>query len=167
MGLFDIFKKKEETKEVKKEEKLVVCSPLDGEVFPIEETPDEAFAGKMMGDGIMILPTNGDVVAPFDAEVVMTFPTKHAVGLKAADGTEVLIHFGIDTVSLNGEGFELFVEQGQKVNKGDKLISADIDFIKSKNIPTNVPMVFTSMDTQFEVVKNGAVVKGDEIIKIK
>ena len=95
---------------------IVLDSPVTGEVKSITETPDDAFAGKMMGDGVVIIPSNGEVIAPVDAEVCFVFPSKHAVGLKTNEGIELLIHIGIDTVKLEGKGFETFVNSGDKVN---------------------------------------------------
>lgn len=163
MGLFDKFKKKSQNDE------LIICSPITGEVSSVDQTPDEAFANKMMGDGVVILPENGEVVAPFDGEVAMVFPTKHAMGLRSENGTEILIHFGLETNALNGEGFDVLVKEGDKVKTGDPLMNVDVDFIKSKDILTNVPMVFTTLPEgkTMEIVKTGNVSKGDEIIKIK
>ena len=93
-------------------------SPFQGVLKPITEAPDEAFASKAMGDGYLVMPENGTVVAPEDGEVMFVFPSKHAIGLKAADGTEYLLHIGVDTVKLNGEGFTVFVSDGQKIKKG-------------------------------------------------
>ncbi len=95
-------------------------SPFQGVLKPITEAPDEAFASKAMGDGYLVMPENGTVVAPEDGEVMFVFPSKHAIGLKAADGTEYLLHIGVDTVKLNGEGFTVFVSDGQKIKKGEK-----------------------------------------------
>ncbi len=94
-------------------------SPFQGVLKPITEAPDEAFASKAMGDGYLVMPENGTVVAPEDGEVMFVFPSKHAIGLKAADGTEYLLHIGVDTVKLNGEGFTVFVSDGQKIKKGE------------------------------------------------
>ena len=115
-------------------------APVAGTAHAITEAPDAAFAGKMMGDGFFIAPSDGTVVAPCDAEVMFVFDTKHAIGMKAADGTEFLIHFGVDTVKLGGQGFETFVEQGQQVKKGDKLMQVDLDYVKA-NAPSDVCLV--------------------------
>ena len=115
-------------------------APVAGTAHAITEAPDAAFAGKMMGDGFFIAPADGTVVAPCDAEVMFVFDTKHAIGMKAADGTEFLIHFGVDTVKLGGQGFETFVEQGQQVKKGDKLMQVDLDYVKA-NAPSDVCLV--------------------------
>ena len=115
-------------------------APVTGTAHAITEAPDAAFAGKMMGDGFFIAPADGTVVAPCDAEVMFVFDTKHAIGMKAADGTEFLIHFGVDTVKLGGQGFETFVSQGQQVKKGDKLMQVDLDYVKA-NAPSDVCLV--------------------------
>jgi PTS system D-glucosamine-specific IIC component len=115
-------------------------APVAGTAHAITEAPDAAFAGKMMGDGFFIAPADGTVVAPCDAEVMFVFDTKHAIGMKAADGTEFLIHFGVDTVKLGGQGFETFVQQGQQVKKGDKLMQVDLDYVKA-NAPSDVCLV--------------------------
>ena len=100
-------------------------SPFQGVLKPITEAPDEAFASKAMGDGYLVMPEDGIVEAPEDGEVMFVFPSKHAIGLKAADGTEYLLHIGVDTVKLNGEGFTVFVSDGQKIKKGEKLMEFD------------------------------------------
>ena len=110
--------------------KKLLCSPVSGEAAAITEASDEAFAEKMMGDGYIVRPSEGMVYAPEDATVSFVFPSKHAVGLLGGDGVEYLIHIGVDTVNLNGEGFEAFVKDGDSVKKGDKLIGFDIEYIK-------------------------------------
>ena len=122
-----------------------LCSPVTGTVHPITEAPDEAFAGKMMGDGYFIYPSVGEVVAPADGEVVFVFDTKHAIGMKSADGTEYLLHIGVDTVALGGKGFEVFVESGQQVKKGDKLMTFDIDYIKENAKSDACLVIFTGL----------------------
>lgn len=97
-----------------------VAAPLSGEVLPISESNDPVFASKAMGDGVIILPNSTTVVAPFDGKIVTIFPTKHAIGLVSDKGCEVLIHIGINTVELEGKGFEAFVKQGDSVTKGQK-----------------------------------------------
>lgn len=116
------------------------CAPVSGTAHAITEAPDEAFAGKMMGDGFFIAPSDGNVVAPCDGEIMFVFDTKHAIGMKAEDGTEFLIHFGVDTVKLGGQGFEVFVQQGQKVKKGDKLMQVDLPYVK-EHAPSDVCLV--------------------------
>ena len=120
-------------------------APVAGEVHPIEEAPDEAFASKMMGDGYFVYPTEETVYAPADGEVVFVFDTKHAIGMKADDGTEYLLHIGVDTVALGGKGFEVFVENGQKVKKGDRLMTFDDAYIKEHAKSDACLVIFTGL----------------------
>lgn len=120
-------------------------SPFQGVLKPITEAPDEAFASKAMGDGYLVMPENGTVVAPEDGEVMFVFPSKHAIGLKAADGTEYLLHIGVDTVKLNGEGFTVFVSDGQKIKKGDKLMEFDPAYIREHAVSDACIVIFTGL----------------------
>ena len=120
-------------------------SPFTGTVRPITEAPDPAFAGKMMGDGFFVEPENGTVVAPEDGEVMFVFPSKHAIGLKTADGLEYLLHIGVDTVQLNGEGFTVFVQDGNPVKKGDKLMEFDLQYIKEHAPSDACLVIYTSL----------------------
>ena len=120
-------------------------APVAGEVHPIEEAPDEAFASKMMGDGYFVYPTEETVYAPADGEVVFVFDTKHAIGMKADDGTEYLLHIGVDTVALGGKGFKVFVENGQKVKKGDRLMTFDDAYIKEHAKSDACLVIFTGL----------------------
>lgn len=110
---------------------LVLTSPVRGVVKPISESADPVFSSKAMGDGIAVDPVEGAVYAPCDGVVSLVFPTKHAIGIRAANGMELLIHAGIDTVKLNGEGFEAFVKEGDEVKQGQKLLTFDMEFITS------------------------------------
>ena len=110
---------------------IVVSSPITGMAGDITTCPDEGFAGKMMGDGAVVTPEDDVICAPEDGEVLFVFETKHALGFQTESGLGMLLHIGIDTVSLNGEGFEVFVENGQKVKKGDPLMKIDIPFLTS------------------------------------
>ena len=120
-------------------------SPFQGVLKPITEAPDEAFASKAMGDGYLVMPENGTVVAPEDGEVMFVFPSKHAIGLKAADGTEYLLHIGVDTVKLNGEGFTVFVSDGQKIKKGDKLMEFGPAYIREHAVSDACIVIFTGL----------------------
>lgn len=172
---FETVETKEEvkTEETKKnlnfKEIAKFSSPLNGIASPIEETPDEAFAGKMMGDGIMIMPEDKTVFSPCDGEILFVFPSKHAVGIKTNDGFEILIHIGINTVELNGEGFETFVNGGDKVKKGDKLISFDIEYIKNKVPSMATPFIFTALNENQRVrlIKKGKVNALEDILVIE
>lgn len=157
MGLFDIFKKKEEKKE------LIIVSPVNGELLDITEVPDEVFSQKMMGDGFAIKSNDGLVVSPVDAEVQLVFETKHAIGLKTEEGLEMLIHFGVDTVKLKGEGFNIFVKAGDNVKAGDKLMQVDLDYIKENAKSDISPIIFTNLEEgKIVEVKLGDVNAGEE-----
>lgn len=123
-----------------------IVAPLTGAVKNIEEVPDPVFAGRMMGDGVAIDPTEGVVVSPVDGEIVQLFHTKHAIGIKAKNGTEILIHVGLETVKMEGEGFEAHVSERQAVKAGDKLISFDLELIREKAKSTITPIVITNTD---------------------
>lgn len=162
--------KTEETKEnLNFKEIAKFSSPINGTAAPIEETPDEAFAGKMMGDGIMIMPEDKTIFAPCDGEILFVFPSKHAVGIKTNDGFEILIHIGINTVELNGEGFEAFVNAGDKVKKGDKLIGFDIEYIKDKVPSMATPFIFTSLseNQRVRLIKKGKVNALEDVLVIE
>lgn len=120
-------------------------SPFQGVLKPITEAPDEAFASKAMGDGYLVMPEDGIVAAPEDSEVMFVFPSKHAIGLKAADGTEYLLHIGVDTVKLNGEGFTVFVSDGQKIKKGEKLMEFDPAYIREHAVSDACIVIFTGL----------------------
>ena len=167
----DVQQEAGETKENSGDEARVMktlCAPVSGTAAPITEASDEAFAGKMMGDGYIVRPGEGMVYAPEDAEVSFVFPSKHAVGMKSEDGTEYLIHIGVDTVNLNGEGFEAFVKDGDRVKKGDRLIAFDIEYIKEHAKSDECIIVFTSLQEGEEVrlIKPGKTAKLDETAEI-
>lgn len=136
--MFKLFSKKAAVEEL--------VAPMSGKVVQIEDVPDEVFSRKMIGDGIAIEPDEGVVVSPVDGEVVQFFPTKHAVGLETKSGLEILIHIGMDTVALNGEGFEGFVQQGDRVKAGDKLVSFDLEQIRERAESIISPVVVTNFD---------------------
>ena len=123
----------------------ILCSPFNGTAAPITEAPDEAFSSKMMGDGYVVKPSDGQVVMPEDGEVMFVFPSKHAIGLKTADGMEYLLHIGVDTVKLDGTGFEVFVQDGQKVSKGQLLMKFDLDYIRANAASDACMAVFTGL----------------------
>lgn len=118
--------------------------PLKGETVSLADVPDQVFSEKMMGEGFAIDPAEGKVVAPADGEIISIFPTKHAIGFKSASGTEILIHVGIDTVTLNGEGFEAHVTSGQAVKQGELLLTFDLDYIKQHAASAVTPVIFTN-----------------------
>lgn len=159
-----MFKKLFGKKEVVKSVDLK--SPITGNLVELESVPDPVFAEKMMGDGLAIEPTEGVVVSPVSGEIVQLFPTKHALGIKAENGAEILIHIGLETVSLKGEGFQAHVSEGSKVKAGDKLITFDLDFIKENAKSTITPIIITNGDALEKIEKSapGSVQKGESTI---
>lgn len=133
--------------------KVQFMSPIQGDILAIESTPDDTFSQKILGDGYLIKPKNGIVIAPFDAEVMHFFPTRHAIALKNADDVEVLIHVGIDTVKMDGKGFKGFVEIGDKVIQGQKLIEFDLAMVKADAKSELTPIVFTNADKKVTISK--------------
>lgn len=129
---------------------LDVASPAKGLAIPIEEVKDEVFASKGMGDGIGIVAEEGKVYAPFDASVEILFPTGHAIGL-SANGVELLIHIGINTVELDGRGFQAHVAQGDTVRKGDLLVTFDKEMIEKEGYDTTVICVVTEMGDSMQL----------------
>jgi len=129
------FRKKEET----------LLAPLTGKIVEIEQVPDPAFSQKLM-DGVAIDPADGIVVSPVNGEVIQFFHTKHAIGIRSETGLELLIHIGLDTVMMNGEGFVGHVKVGDKVKAGDSLLTFDLALIKEKAASTITPIVITNMD---------------------
>ncbi|MET0959904.1 MAG: PTS glucose transporter subunit IIA [Psychrobacillus psychrotolerans] len=148
-----------------KKNKVQVFSPLSGQVIPLEQVPDPVFSQKMMGEGVAIMPTGGDVVAPIDGTVVLISQTKHAIGIRTKDDTEVLIHVGLETVTLKGEGFTVFVNEGDVVSTGQKLMTVDWDFIKDKVPSIITPVVITnSAERSVEYTDASASVAGDTLV---
>lgn len=149
--------------------KITFASPMQGEVAPISASPDQAFAEKMMGDGVTLIPSSGDVVAPCDGTVEFVFDTRHAIGLATEDGIEVMIHVGIDTVKLNGDGFEAFVKAGDQVKKGDKLLHFDLEVIREKVPSISSPVICTSLEDNQKLVllPCGQKHAGDDIFEIE
>ncbi|MCA0987635.1 PTS sugar transporter subunit IIA [Guptibacillus algicola] len=138
-------------KETPTEEKIF--APLNGKVVELETVPDPTFSQKMMGDGVAIEPTDGEVVSPVNGEIIQFFHTKHAVGIKSESGLELLIHVGLETVGMGGEGFEGHVKEGDKVKVGDPLISVDLDLVKEKASSTITPVIITNPDVLENVEK--------------
>lgn len=153
-------KKSEESKE------FSLVSPVQGRALPLSEVPDPVFAQKMAGDGVAIDPTGDLVVAPADGELTLVFNTKHAFALTLPNGAEILVHIGIDTVSLNGEGFEQLVTAGTNVKAGTPIIKIDREFIKSKGFSLITPVLLTNVDDFSSVtpVENIDTVTGETIV---
>lgn len=148
--------------------KISVVSPLDGDVIELKEVDDEVFASGVTGKGIAIIPTNNVVVSPVEGTVSVLFPSKHAVGITTKDGVELLVHIGLNTVMLNGEGFTTFVNQGDKVVCGQKLLEFDKEFILSKGYSLQSPVLVTNADQFSDIVmnENQTVKTGEELYKV-
>ncbi|HEK9107677.1 TPA: PTS beta-glucoside transporter subunit IIBCA [Streptococcus equi subsp. zooepidemicus] len=134
--------------------KQSIYAPMVGTVLPLSEVPDETFSSKLLGEGLAILPNEEYVYAPFDGEVITLFPTKHAIALKNAKGVDVLIHVGIDTVELKGQGFEQLVKAGDAVKQGQPLLRVDLELIGSKGYSLVTPFVVTNSSEQLEIIVN-------------
>ena len=144
----------EKIEEVKQEikEEITLITPMRGEVKDISESSDETFASKVMGDGILVNPIEEIVVAPADAKVELVFPTKHAIGLTLKDGSQILIHCGINTVTMNGEGFETYVEEGQEVKQGDKLVKMDLKKVQEAGHSTQTLIIVNEVGQGSKVI---------------
>ncbi|MEH7076277.1 glucose-specific PTS transporter subunit IIBC [Neobacillus drentensis] len=153
----------------KARENEVFVAPVKGEIKPITEVPDQVFAGKMMGDGFAIVPAEGTIVSPVNGKIVNLFPTKHAIGILSDTGREILIHVGIDTVNLKGQGFETLVSENDIIEEGQPLLKVDLNYIKEHATSTITPIVFTNLAEGEKVVitKQGQVeLRQAGIIKI-
>ncbi|UAL48288.1 glucose-specific PTS transporter subunit IIBC [Sutcliffiella horikoshii] len=140
-----------------------VVMPMTGKLLPISEVPDKIFSQKMMGDGFAIEPTDGKVVSPVAGKIVNLFPTKHAIGIETADGREVLVHVGIDTVNLKGKGFESLIEQGDTVEQGQALLNVDLRIVSEEATSIITPIIFTNLAAGEAVeIKDGSVRVGEK-----
>ena len=158
-------------KEEKQESLFVqteIASPMKGKVLKLESIKDDAFASAVLGKGAAVLPEEGKVYAPADGVISTLFPTLHALGMETDEGVELLIHIGLDTVQLNGEGFEAKVSQGDRVKKGQLLVTFDKEFIESKGYCMETPVIVTNTDDFLEVVEigEGETVPGDGLLKV-
>lgn len=158
--MFGFFKKK------KQNESLNFVAPVNGKVIELSEVPDPVFAQKMAGDGVAIDTTGDIIVAPCDGELSLIFKTKHAFAMTLDNGIEILVHIGIETVSLKGEGFKQLVEQGTKVKAGTPIIKIDRNFIKSKGLSLITPILITNPDRVKSIDKkiNMDAIAGETII---
>lgn len=157
MGLFDFMKGKKG---------IEIASPVKGECIPLKDVADPTFAEEILGKGMAVKPADGRIVAPADGTITTMFPTGHAVGLATADGVELLVHVGLDTVALKGQCFEKHVTEGQQVKKGDLLITVDLEGIKAAGYDTVTPVIVcNSADyTSMECKNEGNVEAGDKVI---
>ena len=148
---------------------MVFYAPIEGNVIPRESIPDETFASGVLGDGVGIEPEIGEVSAPFDGEISSVTDTRHAIGITGPGGMEVLIHVGVDTVKMNGDGFTLLVGEGEKVKAGQKLMEFDIAKIKAAGYSTTTAVLLTNSDDykSCNVEKTGMVKKMEKIISVE
>ena len=158
----------EEQTETKVTKTIVVSSPITGVAADLSTAPDEAFAGRMMGDGAVVTPTDAIVKAPEDGEVVFVFETKHAIGFMTDSGLSMLLHIGIDTVQLGGKGFEVFVENGQKVKKGDPMMKLDLDYLAGHAPSLTSPVLCTELEDnqKIRLLKDGEIKAGEELFAV-
>lgn len=179
-----LYKDKEEPEKIEKEEKTAeerpsvsrekilknvkLLSPIKGKVIELENVKDDAFASGILGKGAAILPEEGKVYAPADGEISALFPTLHAIGMTTDSGAQLLIHIGLDTVQLEGEGFEAFVKQGDHVKQGDLLVSFDQEFIEGKGYCLETPILVTNVEDFLDVVQmgSGQIHAGDELLEL-
>ena len=151
-----------------KKSKQIIVSPVDGTVVDIESVPDKVFSQKLAGDGVAIIPLSGTIVAPIDGVLSRIFPTNHAFLITNSKGLEVMVHVGLDTVELNGEGFERLVEEGEEVKFGYPILSVDFDFIQSKGKEIITPVIVNSEKAiVLEKHKIGTIREGESLIEVK
>lgn len=158
-----IDKENENVNDSKKINANKIYSPVTGKIVSVSEVNDPVFSKKMMGEGFAVKPKDGNVYAPFNGVVSSIFPTKHAISLKAENGEEALIHMGIDTVELNGEGFEIFVKEGQEVSQETLLARMDLSFLREKGKDSSIIVVFPEIETDQLEIQYGPFVMGNEI----
>jgi len=142
-------------------------APMSGVILSLDDVPDQVFSGRMMGEGFAIEPSSGQVVAPVTGQITTFFPTKHAIGLLADDGREILIHVGLDTVNLKGEGFVAKVKEGDRVEAGDVLLDVDLNLIRDKVPSLITPIIWTNGDGKIVVVPFGETVVAGEALDFR
>ncbi|HCM90912.1 MULTISPECIES: PTS glucose transporter subunit IIA [Vagococcus] len=161
--MFGIFKK---NKKAELEATSKIYAVAAGEVVSIDKVNDPVFSQKMMGDGFAVIPTNGDVYSPVAGEIMSIFPTKHALGIKMANGLEILLHMGIDTVELGGEPFDIKVKEGDKVTSEKLIAKIDLEFLASAGKPNDIVVAITNTADKLEnieLTKLGTVTAGEVI----
>lgn len=158
-----------ETKGKQAENEIILYSHLKGKVIPLEKVEDEVFSQKILGEGIAVEPSEGKLYAPCDGVIESVFDTRHAVSITSDSGAEILLHIGIDTVKLEGRYFKAYIENGQRVKKGDLLISFDMEKIRGEGFKLTTPMIICNFGdySSFEPLKQGEIMQGEEILRIK
>ncbi|GAB6138641.1 PTS sugar transporter subunit IIA [Halanaerobaculum tunisiense] len=151
-----------------KSDVVEICAPLSGDIIDLEEVPDPVFAEKMVGDGFAIIPNSEKLLSPVKGKVKKVFPSKHAIGIETTEGLEILIHVGLETVELEGEGFEVIVDSGDLVEVGDHLLNFDINFIEENNKEIVTPVVVTNYEdkvSKLTLVSKAEVTSQDLVLK--
>lgn len=154
-------------KKSKDQSKLHIYAPLNGKIVSLEDVPDPVFGQKMMGEGIAIIPSDGQVISPVNGKIIQIPDSKHAVGIEAEDGTEILIHVGLETVTLKGEGFTSHITAGDQVSVGDPLIEFDLAYITEHADDSITPIVITNSKDggkQFTMTEQQDAVAGDTVL---
>jgi PTS system, glucose subfamily, IIA component len=169
MNIFKKFINKEQEEKIIEETEMgCIYAPIEGDVIPLSEIPDDVFSEGMMGKGCGIKPARGEVYAPFDGEIILVTNTKHAIALKSCDGIELLIHVGMDTVNMNGKGFEPLVKEGDKVKCGQFIMTFSISDIENAGYATTTAVIITNSDgyANIGVPAYGARKKSEKIIHV-
>ena len=156
-------------KQQNEKEAQIFYSPLEGNAIALSEVKDDTFASAVLGKGMAVIPTKGEVKAPCDATVSMIFGTKHAIGLSTDDGVELLIHIGLNTVELEGRYYTVHVNEGDKVTRGQMLITFDMDKIKEAGYDVTTPIIVTNSDdfTSVKQLKKGTVNNDSSVMEVK
>jgi sugar PTS system EIIA component len=152
---------------LKKEKVVEIYTPVNGLIIPLEDVPDPVFSQKMVGEGIAVIPTNGNIHSPVKGTVILIAATKHAIGIRAENGIEILVHVGLETVSLNGEGFNIAVNVGDQVSVGQLLIEVDWEYIKTNAKSIITPIVITNNHQnkkQYILTKDKEAIRGKTVI---
>ncbi len=167
MDLFDFFKKKQKAKRAKLP--AVVCAPVTGRVVPMKEVPDEAFASGAMGWCCGIVPEENVIRAPFTGDVMQVADTYHALGVEGHNGVQVVIHVGMDTAEMHGDGFQCFVRGGQPVQKGEQMLTADFEKIRGEGHSDVVVIAVLNSDdyASAELILDGLVTAGEGLIRLR
>ena len=152
----------------KKEKKEIIYSPCDGEIIPLSDVPDQVFADKILGDGAAVIPESGTIVSPVDGKIAQTFDSHHAYAITSNEGLDILIHIGLNTVELKGDGFKSYVKDGDIIKKGDKIADVDLEYIADRGYNLHTPIIITNQNVinSFEVMY-GQKKQGEEIVLCK
>ena len=163
-----ILESEEEDTDLEKCNDIIISSPVDGIADQLENVPDEAFASKVMGDGMMVIPETPYIKAPVDGIVSFVFDTKHAIGIKTTEGIDLIIHIGVDTVKLQGQGFKVLVKEGDKITKLKKLVELDLEYLGENAPSLATPVICPSLNENQKIIPlvKGAVKAGDDLFKI-